>query len=92
HGVLVCDNYKRFIVKYVHYDVSVKKGELVLTSGLGNIYPGGIAVGKVEKTMAGTEAFAQDISVILEVDFAKIDKVMLLKKDPVKLPATKKKK
>ena len=72
HGVLVCDNYKRFIVKYVHYDVSVKKGELVLTSGLGNIYPGGIAVGKVEKTMAGTEAFAQDISVILEVDFAKI--------------------
>ncbi|MBQ7501823.1 rod shape-determining protein MreC [bacterium] len=83
HGIMENDGKGRSVVRYISYDTEVPEGETVFTSGLGEIYPGGFAVGRVSKSRAGSDAFFQDIYLDLSVDFSKVETVALVKKSDI---------
>lgn len=66
------------IIKYVRRRDPVVLEDLVITSGVGNIYPKGIPVGKVSKIVRHSHGISQEIEVRPEVNFNKLSQVVVL--------------
>ncbi|MGM9992851.1 MAG: rod shape-determining protein MreC [Candidatus Bruticola sp.] len=80
YGIMRVSKMKRSIIKYVRFDIPVKPGQLVVTSGLGDVYPGGLAVGRVDRSYVSTEVMYQDILVNLSAELPRLREVILIKK------------
>ncbi|MGM9997810.1 MAG: rod shape-determining protein MreC [Candidatus Bruticola sp.] len=79
-GIMRVNKMKRSIIKYVRFDIPVKSGQLVVTSGLGDIYPGGLAVGRVDRAYVSTDVMYQDVLVNLSAELPRLREVILIKK------------
>lgn len=77
-GILYGDGGYTCQIKFVSHDVEVKEGEEVLTSGLGQVYPGGLLVGRVIRNYGRTEALFQSLEVRPAVDFGRLRHVLLV--------------
>jgi len=53
-------------------------GDLVITSGLGGIFPKGLPVGKVSSVKEGDDKLFKDIDVMPFVDFSKLEEVLVI--------------
>lgn len=62
---------------YVSSQEDVKPGDLVLTSGLGGIFPEGIRIGTVERVGLEPNGLTKEIVVEPAVDFRKIEEVLV---------------
>jgi len=65
-------------MKYVTRTDPVRLNDLVITSGLGNIYPKGLKVGNVSKVERESYGITQSIEVSPTVDFSKLEEVVVL--------------
>lgn len=65
-------------IEMIQQDVDLKIGELVLTSGLGADYPGGIVVGQVVSTRKRETDLFQTASVQSAVDFTTLRAVLII--------------
>lgn len=63
-------------IDYVQARSDVKEGDLVITSGLGGIYPAGVTVGRVTQAVEGP--LTMSIEVELAVDFSTVEQVFVL--------------
>jgi len=63
-------------IDYVQARSDIKEGDLVVTSGLGDVYPPGISVGRVVSAVEGP--LTMSIEVELSVDFSKVEQVFVL--------------
>ncbi|GFP41722.1 rod shape-determining protein MreC [Candidatus Hakubella thermalkaliphila] len=63
---------------YVPKDSRVEKGNRVVTSGYGGIYPSGILIGKVSQVEERRYDFYQQIEVVPFVDFDALEKVLII--------------
>jgi rod shape-determining protein MreC len=63
-------------IDYVQARSDVVPGDLVVTSGLGDVYPPGITVGRVTSAVEGP--LTMSIEVELAVDFSKVEQVFVL--------------
>lgn len=72
-------------MKYVNRNEAVAKGDLVVSAGLGEIYPKGIKVGNIVKVEKETHGITQHIEVEPSVNFNKLEEVIVLLKqnDPM---------
>ncbi len=66
------------LMKYVKRTESVNINDQVLTSGLGNIYPKGIKVGRVSKIEKESYGITQYIEIIPSVDFDGLEEIIVL--------------
>lgn len=80
YGIMRTNKMMRSIIKYIRFDVPVKPGQLVVTSGLGDIYPGGLAIGRVERAYVSQEAMYQDVLVKLSAELPRLREVILITK------------
>ncbi len=80
YGIMRTDKMLRSVIKYISFDVAIKPGQLVVTSGLGDIYPGGLAVGRVERTYISQKAMYQDVMVKLSAELPRLREVILITK------------
>ena len=80
-GVVVCEN-GTFYLKYVPVRVDIQEEDIVVSSGLGGVFPKGLLVGKVSEL--GEEESGLFREVILEagVNFANLEEVFVLKGAP----------
>jgi len=62
---------------YVSSQEDVKPGDLVLTSGLGGIFPAGVRIGTVARVGLEPNGLTKEIVVEPAVDFRKIEEVMI---------------
>ena len=62
---------------YVSSQEDVKAGDVVLTSGLGGIFPEGIRIGTVERVGLEPNGLTKEIVVEPAVDFRKIEEVLI---------------
>jgi len=53
HAILIGDNTDKPLLKYLPYNVELKKGDTVETSGKGGVFPSGIPVGVVDSFSDG---------------------------------------
>ena len=78
HGVLEGDSDNRLIMKYVTRTKPIILNDMVITSGLGNIYPKGLRIGKVARIERESYGITQHVEVIPEVDFGGLEEVIVL--------------
>ena len=76
----------QLVLRYVPQGEEIKPGDRVITSGLGGIFPEGIAIGQVSQVrQQGTDMF-QEATVEPFVDFARVESVFVITNHvPVKL-------
>ena len=53
-------------------------GEMVITSGLGGIFPKGLPVGKISRMKEASGEFFKEIEVTPSVDFSKLEEVLVI--------------
>ncbi|HBM97772.1 TPA: rod shape-determining protein MreC [bacterium UBP9_UBA11836] len=80
YGIMRTNKMMRSVIKYIRFDVPIKPGQLVVTSGLGDVYPGGLAVGRVERAYVSQEAMYQDVLVKLSAELPRLREVILITK------------
>ena len=78
HGLLEGDSEEKMKMKYVTRTEPVILNDLVITAGLGNIYPKGIRVGRVIKIERESYGITQLIELKPEVNFGTLEEVIVL--------------
>lgn len=56
----------------------IEVGDLIITSGTGGIYPKGLVLGRTSHVEAGTYGLFQSVTVVPEVDFSRLEEVLVL--------------
>lgn len=78
YGILEGYSGWRTVMKYVVRTDPVRLNDLVITSGLGNIYPKGIPVGMITKIERESYGITQHLEVTPTVDFSRLEEVAVL--------------
>jgi len=78
------------IVKYISKIQDVKEGDTVVTSGMSNLFPKGLLIGKVSYVDHMDVGLFLQIQVAPFVDFTKIEEVLVLLPDEPVIPSGKK--
>ena len=71
---------RSFIVEGIADNTEIKEGDMVLTTGMGDIFPSGIFVGKVSKITKDNFDLARTVEVKSDVNFDDIRYVTILKR------------
>lgn len=79
-GVLYGDGGVAGTAKFIRHDVQINEGEVVLTSGLGDVYPAGLVVGHVGRRFGRSQALFQSVQVLFSADFASLNEVLVVSK------------
>ncbi|MCK4785120.1 MAG: rod shape-determining protein MreC, partial [Desulfobacteraceae bacterium] len=66
---------------YVVKSSDVAVGDLIVTSGLGGVFPKGISVGQVSNIKGIYGGLFKDIEIGPTVDFSKLEEVLVILKD-----------
>ncbi len=77
-GLLVGAQSGRIRIKYLPVRAEVRAGEVVVTSGLGGVYPKGILVGKVVAVDRRSGALFQEATVEPGIDFSRLEEVLIV--------------
>ncbi len=78
-GVVEGGNANKLILKYVDKDADIRTGDILITSGLGSIYPKGIRVGVVNKIFESRMHLFKYAEVMPSVDFSRLEEVLVIK-------------
>ncbi len=77
-GLLVGARSGRLRIRYLPVRAEVREGEVVITSGLGGVYPKGILVGKVAAVDRRSGALFQEAIVEPSIDFSRLEGVLVV--------------
>jgi rod shape-determining protein MreC len=77
-GVLEGAGEKECELKFVTKDNPVKVGDVVVTSGMDQVFPKGLVVGSVSQVSAQTSTLFQTIAVRPAVDFTRVEEVVVV--------------
>lgn len=69
-------------MKYVLRTDDVQKGDLIVTSGIGGIFPKGVPVGTVSDFDPRTWGVSKKVEVVPSVDFSKLEEVLVMVSEP----------
>jgi rod shape-determining protein MreC len=78
-GVISGTGTKMAILKYIPYEDEVKVGDIVITSGLDQLFPPGVPVGFISKIDKQGTGHFQYIEVTPYVDDSKMEEVLIIK-------------
>ena len=82
-GVLEGRGSKKCLMKYILNDDDVAEDDIVITSGMDGVYPKGLMIGKVKTVTNGSSSLFKKINVEPNVDFKRIENVLIVKSEPV---------
>lgn len=71
------------IVKYISRNTEIKKGDVVISSGIGGIFPKSIYIGDIVVAEDSGAKLFKDIKLKPKIDFSKIEHVLIIKKNKV---------
>jgi rod shape-determining protein MreC len=70
------------LMDYISKSATIKFGDVVITSGQGGVFPQGLLVGKVIKTLVTDTSAYQKALVRPIIDFNQVENVYVIKKEP----------
>lgn len=73
-------------LKHIRRTDDVRVGDIVVSSGIGGIFPKGLVVGSVINVKKKNYGITQTVEVYPSVDFSKLEEVMVLKTVPTAAP------
>lgn len=77
-GVVVGTAEAECRLKFVPNTADVKEGDIVLSSGLGGIFPKGLIIGKVSHVSKRKQGLFQDITLVPSADLSRLEEVLIL--------------
>ncbi len=77
-GIVEGEGENALKLNYLSKDVKTAKNEIVISSGLGGLYPPGLVVGTVSDVGQRTDGLFQDVSVSPAVDFWTLEEVFII--------------
>ncbi len=78
-GIVKGSNENNCLFVYTLRKDEVKKGEMIISSGLDQVFPKGLKIGKIQEVTKIHSQLFQDITIETSVDFDKIEEVLVLK-------------
>lgn len=78
HGIVEGYGHGRCIMKYVNRTEPIILNDVVLTAGLGNVYPKGLKLGTISRIERESFGITQHVEVTPFVNFSKLEEVMVL--------------
>ncbi len=78
NGVLIGRNEDQLSLNFVTSDADIQKNDLLVTSSVGEIFPPGLALGKIEKIVVNKYQIFQTISVRPTLDFHRLHELLVL--------------
>jgi len=78
-GIMSGTGSRKVILKYIPYEEEIKVGDIVITSGLDQLFPPGIPVGFISKIDKQGTGHFQYIEVTPYVDDSKVEEVLIIK-------------
>jgi rod shape-determining protein MreC len=81
YGILTNYNGEYFVVEGIDQNTTINNDSLVVTTGMGGIFPSGILIGKVKEINSDHFDLAKTVYVSSEVDFDSINYVTILKRN-----------
>ncbi len=69
-------------IQLISKEADVKKGDVVITSGLGGIYPKGIYVGEVSEVIKQSSGLFKKIKVKSKINFLRVELVLVITNPP----------
>ena len=76
--VVVGQNRKRAIIRYLPLDADVKEGDVLISSGLGGVYPKGLRLGTVSQLKKGSDRLFYEAEMTPSADFSRIEEVLVV--------------
>ena len=78
HGVVEGYSRGRCIMKYVNRTEPIILNDIVLTAGLGNLYPKGLKIGYISRIERESYGITQHVEITPLVNFSKLEEVLVL--------------
>jgi len=78
HGIVEGYNQGKCIMKYVNRTEPIILNDIVLTAGLGNVYPRGLKIGYISRIERESYGITQHIEITPYVNFSKLEEVIVL--------------
>ena len=78
-GIVKGDNADNCLFVYALRKDEVKQGEMIISSGLDQVFPKGLKIGRILNVKKEHSQLFQDITIETSVDFDKIEEVLVLK-------------
>lgn len=78
HGVVEGYSRGRCIMKYVNRTEPIILNDIVLTAGLGNVYPKGMKIGYISRIERESYGITQHVEITPLVNFSKLEEVLVL--------------
>jgi rod shape-determining protein MreC len=74
----------RLVMRFIQRETDVKVGDVVISSGLGGVYPAGLRVGRVSKVTLEKGNWEPYVEVTPFVDFSRLVEVLLIAPEKIK--------
>lgn len=81
-GIVAGTGHDYCSIKYLSKDVDIKRGDRVITSGLGGVFPKGLLVGVVDKVHKNNCDLFQYVEVIPEAKISELEEVFIIQRTP----------
>ena len=83
-GVIEGQGGQQLSMKYLRRTDQVNEGDLIVSSGIGGLFPKGLTIGKVVSVKKKNFGISQTVEVVPSVDFNRLEEVTVI--DPPKVP------
>jgi len=75
----------RLVMRFIQPEIDVKVGDVVISSGLGGVYPAGLRIGRVSKVTLEKGRWEPYVEVKPFVDFSRLVEILLIAPERVKV-------
>jgi len=83
-GVIEGQSTDVLFLKYIRRTADIKPGDILISSGMGQIYPKGIKVGEIIKVFEEKFSLYKFAEVKPDVDFGKLEEVLVISRNSIK--------
>jgi len=80
-GIIKGNGKGGFSLQYVLKNYEINKGDRIITSGVGGVFPKGLSAGTVTSAVKGKRGMFQHIEVEPDVDFSKLEYLIVIMKE-----------
>lgn len=84
--MVVGQNRKKALIRYLPLDADVKEGDVLISSGLGGVYPKGLRLGTISQLKKGSDRLFYEAEMTPSADFSRIEEVLVVLGDGVAEP------
>ena len=78
-GILEMEN-GNLVVKFIPQGENIEKGQMVFTSGLAEVFPSGILIGRISGVISSDASISQKAEIELAADFKYLNRVFVILK------------